>query len=155
MKAEIISIGDELTSGSVQNTNATFIGNQLHTAGIEVEQIKTVRDDMDAIVDTVRGIQNHISFVIVTGGLGPTVDDITTKAAAEALRKKLLLNKTALSAMEERFKKFNRPMSPHNIKQAYLPSGSTIIPNPIGTACGFSIAKTNTLFFFLPGSPGR
>ena len=153
MKAEIISIGDELTSGSVQNTNATFIGNQLHTSGIEVEQIKTVRDDMDAIVDTVRGIQNHISFVIVTGGLGPTVDDITTKAAAEALRKKLLLNKTALSAMEERFKKFDRPMSPHNIKQAYLPSGSTIIPNPIGTACGFSIAKTNTLFFFLPGVP--
>jgi len=79
MKAEIVSIGDELTSGSVQNTNATFIANQIHNAGIEIEQIKTVRDDINAIVDTLRGIQNHISFVIVTGGLGPTVDDITTK----------------------------------------------------------------------------
>ncbi|MDX1777787.1 MAG: molybdopterin-binding protein [Thermodesulfobacteriota bacterium] len=91
MKAEIISIGDELTSGSVQNTNATFIANQLHSAGIEVEQIRTVGDDVTAIVNTLRGIQNHIGFVIVTGGLGPTVDDITTKAAAEAMKKKLLL----------------------------------------------------------------
>jgi len=153
MRVEIISIGDELTSGSVQNTNATFIANQLHTAGIEVEQIRTVGDNVTAIVNTLRGIPSHISFVIVTGGLGPTVDDITTKAAAEAMRKKLLLNKAALTAMEKRFKDFGRTMSSHNIKQAYLPSSSNIIPNPIGTACGFSIAKTNTLFFFLPGVP--
>jgi nicotinamide-nucleotide amidase len=153
MKAEIISIGDELTSGSIQNTNATFIANQLHTAGIEVVQISTVGDDTPSIVSILRGIQHHVSFVIVTGGLGPTVDDITTRAAAEALRRKLVLNKAALKAMEDRFQKLGHPMSPHNIKQAYLPSGATIIPNPIGTACGFTSAKSNTLFFFLPGVP--
>ena len=153
MKAEIITIGDELTSGSVQNTNATFIADQLHTAGIEVVQISTVGDDTPSIVSILRGIQHHVSFVLVTGGLGPTVDDITTKAAAEALRRKLELNKAALKAMEDQFQKLDRPMSPHNIKQAYLPSGATMIPNPIGTACGFTSAKSNTLFFFLPGVP--
>ena len=153
MKAEIISIGDELTSGSVQNTNATFIANRLHTAGMEVVRISTVGDDTPAIVSVLRGVEQHVSFVIVTGGLGPTVDDITTKAAAEALRRKLVLNKTALTAMEDRFKQFGRSMSPHNIKQAYLPGGAAIIPNPIGTACGFTAARSNTLFFFLPGVP--
>jgi nicotinamide-nucleotide amidase len=153
VKAEIIAIGDELTSGSVQNTNATFIANQLHTAGIEVVQISTVGDTIPSIVSILRGIEHHVSFVIVTGGLGPTVDDITTEAAAEALRRKLVLNKTALKAMEVSFQKLGRSMSPHNIKQAYLPSGATMIPNPIGTACGFISAKSNTLFFFLPGVP--
>ncbi|KPJ62019.1 MAG: hypothetical protein AMJ42_00365 [Deltaproteobacteria bacterium DG_8] len=153
MKAEIISIGDELSSGSVQNTNATFIANQLHTMGIEVVKITTVGDDTETIIDVLRSAQQKASFVIVTGGLGPTVDDITVEATAEALRRKLVLNKRALKAMEEKFQKFGRTMSPRNIKQAYLPSGSTIIPNPIGTACGFSLAKGNTLFIFLPGVP--
>jgi nicotinamide-nucleotide amidase len=153
MKTEIITIGDELSSGSVQDTNATFIANQLHTIGIEVTKVTTVGDDTEKIVDVLRGAQQKVSFVITTGGLGPTVDDITTKAAAEALRRKLGLNKLALKAMEEKFQKYGRTMSPHNIKQAYLPSGSTIIPNPIGTACGFSLAKSNTLFIFLPGVP--
>jgi nicotinamide-nucleotide amidase len=83
------------------------------------------------------------------------VDDITAKAAAEALRRKLVLNKLALKAIEERFMKYGREMSPNNVKQAYLPSDSTIVPNPIGTACGFYLARSNTLFFFLPGVPGE
>ena len=153
MKAEIITIGNELSSGSVQNTNATFIANQLHTIGIEVVKITTVGDDTETIVDALRSAQQKVSFVIVAGGLGPTVDDITTRAAAEALRRKLVLNKHALNAMEEKFQKFGRTMSPHNVKQAYLPSGSALIPNPIGTACGFSLAKSSTLFIFLPGVP--
>ena len=153
MKAEIITIGDELSSGSVQNTNATFIAAQLHTIGIEVVKITTVGDDTETIVDALRSAQQKVSFVIVTGGLGPTMDDITTRAAAEALRRKLVLNKRALNAMEEKFQKFGRTMSPHNVKQAYLPSDSTLIPNPIGTACGFSLAKSSTLFIFLPGVP--
>lgn len=153
MKAEIITIGDELSSGSVQNTNSTFIANQLHNIGIEVIKITTVGDDIEKIGDALRSAQQKVSFVIVTGGLGPTVDDITAQAAAEALRRKLVLNKHALKAMEERFQRFGRTMSPHNVKQAYLPSDSAIIPNPIGTACGFSLAKSSTLFIFLPGVP--
>lgn len=153
MKVEIITIGDELSSGSVQNTNATFIANQLHTIGIKVIKITTVGDHTETIVDALRSAQQKVGFVLATGGLGPTVDDITTQAAAEALRRKLMLNKPALKAMEERFQRFGRTMSPHNVKQAYLPSGSTIISNPIGTACGFSLAKSNTLFIFLPGVP--
>lgn len=153
MKVEIITIGDELCSGSVQDTNATFISSHLHTIGIEVTKVTTVGDDTEKIVEALRSVQQKVSFVIVTGGLGPTVDDITTQAAADALRRKLVLNKHALKTMEERFQQFGRTMSPHNIKQAYLPSGATIVPNPIGTACGFSLAKSNTLFIFLPGVP--
>lgn len=153
MKVEIITIGDELCSGSVQDTNATFISSHLHTIAIEVAKVTTVGDDTEKIVEALRSVQQKVSFVIVTGGLGPTVDDITTQAAADALRRKLVLNKHALKAMEERFQQFGRTMSPHNIKQAYLPSGATIVPNPIGTACGFSLAKSNTLFIFLPGVP--
>ena len=153
MKVEVVSIGDELTSGSVQNTNATFIADQLYTLGVEVEKISTIGDDSESIAETLRNAQQKASFVIVTGGLGPTVDDITTKAASDALRRKLVLNKSALKAMEERFKKVGRTMTPHNVKQAYLPSGATIIENPIGTACGFSAPKGNTLFIFLPGVP--
>ncbi len=155
MKVEIITIGDELTSGSSQDTNATFIAHQLHTIGIEVVKITTVGDDTEKIVDALRNVQQKVSYVIVTGGLGPTVDDITAKAAAEALRRKLVLNKLALKAIEERFMKYGREMSPNNVKQAYLPSDSTIVPNPIGTACGFYLARSNTLFFFLPGVPGE
>lgn len=153
MKVEIITIGDELCSGSVQDTNATFISSHLHTIAIEVTKVTTVGDDTEKIVEALRSVQQKVSFVIVTGGLGPTVDDITTQASANAFRRKLLFNKHALKTMEERFQQFGRTMSPHNIKQAYLPSGATIVPNPIGTACGFSLAKSNTLFIFLPGVP--
>ncbi len=155
MKVEIMTIGDELTSGSSQDTNATFIAHQLHTIGIEVVKITTIGDDTEKIVDALRNAQQKVGCVIVTGGLGPTVDDITAKAAAEALRRKLVLNKLVLKAMEERFMKYGRKMSPNNVKQAYLPSDSTIVPNPIGTACGFYLARSNTLFFFLPGVPGE
>ena len=155
MKVEIVTIGDELTSGSVQDTNDTFMASQLYTVGIEVAKVTTVGDNIAEIVDTLKSAQQKVRFVIVTGGLGPTVDDITTQAAAEALKRKLSLNKQALKDMEEQFKKRGRTMSSHNVKQAYIPNGATIIANPIGTACGFSLAKANTLFFFLPGVPGE
>ena len=153
MKAEIISIGNELTSGSVLNTNATFIAGQLFSSGIEIADIITVGDDSAAIIDALRSVSSSVSFVVVTGGLGPTVDDITTHAAAEALRRKLTLNHQAKQAMEERFKCIGHPMDPHNLRQAYLPSGAAVLPNPIGTACGFSIIRGSTVFFFLPGVP--
>jgi len=155
VKVEIMTIGDELTSGSSQDTNATFIAQQLHTIGIEVVKITTIGDDTEKIVDALRNAQQKVGYVIVTGGLGPTVDDITAKAAAKALRRKLVLNKIALESIEERFKKHGRKMSPNNVKQAYLPSDSTIVPNPTGTACGFYLTRSNTLFFFLPGVPGE
>ena len=153
MRAEIITIGDELTSGSVQNTNATFIASQLHPLGIEVVKMTTVGDTHEDIIKALRSTQGTVSVALVTGGLGPTVDDITAKAASEAFRRKLLLNKEAFKTMEERFQKFGRAMSPHNVRQAYLPAGATIVPNPIGTACGFHLAKDNTLFIFMPGVP--
>jgi nicotinamide-nucleotide amidase len=155
VKAAIVTIGDELCSGSVQDTNGTFMASHLHTIGIEVAKVTTVGDNVAGIVDTLKSAQQKVRFVLVTGGLGPTVDDITTQAAAEALKRKLSLNKQALKDMEEQFKKLGRAMSSHNVKQAYVPGGATVIPNPIGTACGFSLAKANTLFFFLPGVPGE
>lgn len=153
MKAEIISIGNELTSGSVINTNATFIANHLFTSGIEVSGIITVSDDSAGIIEALRSVSSSVSFAVVTGGLGPTVDDITTHAAAQALRRKLTLNPQARQALEEFFKRRGRAMDPHNLRQAYLPSGAAVIPNPIGTAPGFSVIRGSTIFFFLPGVP--
>ena len=153
MKAQIISIGNELTSGSVLNSNATFIANHLFSSGIEVADIITVGDDRAEIIEVLRRVSPSVSFVVVTGGLGPTVDDITTHAAAEALRRKLTLNHQARQALEDFFKRVGRPLDPHNLRQAYLPSGAAIIPNPIGTACGFSVIRGSTIYFFLPGVP--
>jgi nicotinamide-nucleotide amidase len=153
MKAEIISIGNELTSGSVPNTNATFIAGHLFSSGIEVSGMLTVGDESAAIIEALRNVSPSVSFVVVTGGLGPTVDDITTRAAAEALRRKLTLNHQARQALEEFLNRIGRPLDPHNLRQAYLPVGAAVIPNPIGTACGFSLARGRTVFFFLPGVP--
>ena len=152
-RCEILAIGTEMLAGDRQDTNSVWLRRELRDLAVRVVRVTQVGDDLADLEAAVSESVSRAELVVTTGGLGPTVDDITTRAAAEALRRKLVLNKAALKAMEDRFQKLGRPMSPHNIKQAYLPSGATIIPNPIGTACGFTSAKSNTLFFFLPGVP--
>lgn len=153
MIAEILSTGEEIRSGATVDTNSAYIAQALEKSGIEVVRHNCVGDDMDAIAMTLREIGRRAQTAVVTGGLGPTVDDLTAAAAARAAGVELVLNSAALEAMQAYFKARNRMMTPSNEKQALLPGGAECLLNPVGTAPGFSLKIGKCLFFFLPGVP--
>lgn len=150
---EIVTIGDELTSGRTVDENSRFIAQTLYEAGLTVSRITTVGDGIDDIKRCLKGLLHDTRFAVVTGGLGPTDDDRTAQAAAGAFGRKLQLNNDALQAMEKRYYEFGREMPVAARKQALLPAGCSIVPNPIGTACGFLIEEGQTQYIFLPGVP--
>jgi nicotinamide-nucleotide amidase len=153
MKAEILATGDEIRSGALVDSNSAFIAERLEENGIEVVRHSSVGDDLSILVPTLREIAHRAEVAVVTGGLGPTSDDLSAEAAAAAAGVELALNKDALENVEHFFKTFNRPMTVSNRKQALLPMGSRILYNPVGTAPGFSLIIAKCLFFFLPGVP--
>ncbi|MFO7712850.1 CinA family nicotinamide mononucleotide deamidase-related protein [Desulfosarcina sp.] len=153
MKAEILATGDEIRSGALVDSNSAFIAERLEENGIEVVRHSSVGDDLSILVPTLREIAHRAEVAVVTGGLGPTSDDLSAEAAAAAAGVELALNKDALENVEHFFKTFNRPMTVSNRKQALLPMGSRILYNPVGTAPGFALIIAKCLFFFLPGVP--
>ncbi len=150
---EIVTIGDELTSGSTINTNAGFIAQRLYSIGLPISRMTTVGDGIEDIIGALRSPLHQTRFIIITGGLGPTGDDRTAEAAAAAFGKQLLLNQEAFTLMEKKFKQLQRKMNPANKKQALLPEGARVIPNPVGTACGFLVTDGPRHFMFFPGVP--
>jgi nicotinamide-nucleotide amidase len=150
---EIITIGDELVSGSTSDENSRYISEAIYSIGMTVSKITTIGDAVEDIENTLRGIQEQTCFVVITGGLGPTEDDRTAQAAAGAFGRKLILNQQALDEIEKKLKKFDRTVSTAGRKQAILPDGCIIVPNPVGTACGFLIEDGKRHFVFLPGVP--
>ena len=153
MSVEIITIGNELLSGSTVDTNAAFIAASVNTIGLSVSRMSSVGDNMDDMVAALKTVLAETRFVIVTGGLGPTDDDCTAAAAARAFDKKIVLNKEALAAIEKIFAGVNLKMPFPSKKQAMLPEGVRLIPNPVGTASGFLIEEGVQEFMFLPGVP--
>jgi nicotinamide-nucleotide amidase len=153
MPAALLSIGTELTRGELVNTNASWIADRLTAFGLEVEVIEAIPDDRAAIVDTLRRLSTRHRVVIVTGGLGPTTDDLTSACAAEAAGVPLERHEPSLEAIRRRFASFGREMGPSNAKQADFPRGCEILPNPIGTAPGFKLQLGGALLFFTPGVP--
>jgi nicotinamide-nucleotide amidase len=153
MKAEILSTGDEIRSGALVDSNTAYIAEKLEENGIEVTRHSSCGDDMSQIVDILREISGRADVAVVTGGLGPTTDDITSEAAAKAAGVKLALDEESLAHIRTMFQKFGRAMSPSNEKQAIFPEGSTILKNPSGTAPGFSLKMGRCTFFFAPGVP--
>lgn len=153
MKAEILSTGDEIRSGALVDSNSAYIAEQLEVNGLEVVRHTSVGDDLSTLVTTLREIGNRVDAAVVTGGLGPTTDDRSAEAAANAAGVELVFDKKALENVESFFKSFNRPMTESNRKQALLPDGCKILYNPVGTAPGFSLKIGRCLFFFLPGVP--
>ncbi len=153
MIAEILSTGEEIRIGSTIDSNAAYIAQKLEEAGIYITRHHGVGDEMKAIVSVLREIGARADIAIVTGGLGPTTDDITTEAAAKAAKKELTLDKNALKSIENYFKMRNRPMTLSNQKQALLPKGARCLFNPVGTAPGFCLKIDKCLCFFLPGVP--
>ena len=153
MRVAILSIGDELLSGEVVDTNASHIADRLYDAGIRVLKHLTVPDNEEAIVEGLHELASSSDAVVVTGGLGPTPDDYTAQAAARAAGVELELSQDALEHLEVFAKRISGGLHPANRRQALLPGGCALIPNPLGTACGFVVKIGAADFFFLPGVP--
>jgi len=153
MQAEILATGDEIRSGALVDSNSAYIAEELEENGIEVMRHTSVGDDLGILGATLREIGDRVDVAVVTGGLGPTVDDLSAEAAAKAAGVQLVFDRAAMRKVESFFKKFNRPMTASNRKQAYLPGGCEILHNPVGTAPGFALPIGRCRFFFLPGVP--
>ncbi len=153
MIAEIISVGTEIILGSTLNTNAHYITKKLSYMGIDVYFHTTVIDDPKLLEDAINIGMKRSDLLIFTGGLGPTYDDMTKEVVAKTLGIKLILNNSIEENIKKYFEKTNRPMTSNNIKQAYMPEGSIILKNEIGTAPGIYIEYNSKIFILLPGPP--
>lgn len=155
MKAAIISIGDELIIGQVINTNASFLSKAFFSAGISVEKIVTVPDDEKLILKEFRDSYSSADVIAVTGGLGPTHDDITTHCIAKFFKSKLVLDKNLLNKIKARFKKRKIKLAESSYRQALVPAIAEILPNKAGTAPGILVKKNKKIFFAMPGVPSE
>lgn len=153
MIAEILATGDEIRSGALVDSNSAYIARELEEAGVEVVRHTSVGDDPESIVSILQEIACRADIAVVTGGLGPTDDDLTTAAAARAAGVELVLDPRALDSVEAFFKAHQLPLTPSNKKQALLPAGAQCLMNPIGTAPGFQLKIEGCEIFFLPGVP--
>jgi len=153
MLIEIICTGDEVLTGKIVNTNFSYISQKLEDVGLSVCWGTTVGDDRDTLLAAFRHAGERADAVIVNGGLGPTVDDLSQEIAARAAGVDLVLSEEWLTTMEAFFQRRSRVMSSNNRKQAMLPQTAEILDNPIGTACGFAMDIGKARFFFTPGVP--
>jgi len=153
MRIEIICTGDEVLTGKIVNSNFSYISQKLEDVGLSVIWGTTVGDDRERLLEAFRLAAGRADAVIVNGGLGPTVDDLSQEVAALAAGDELVLNEDWLVRMEEFFRRRARAMPPNNRKQAMLPSSAEVLDNPIGTACGFALDIGRARFFFTPGVP--
>ncbi len=153
MRIEIICTGDEVLTGKIINTNFGYMTQKLEDVGLSVAWETTVGDDRANLLEAFRLSSSRADAVIVNGGLGPTVDDLSQEIAAEVSGNPLVLNEAWLARMEDFFHRRGRVMSPNNRKQAMLPEGAELLDNPIGTACGFAVTIGKARFFFTPGVP--
>ncbi|MFH1154239.1 MAG: CinA family nicotinamide mononucleotide deamidase-related protein [Pseudomonadota bacterium] len=153
MNVEILSTGEELVTGALTDTNATWLAARLLEAGIRIDRQTCVGDDESRLARIMTEMAGRADLVLVTGGLGPTSDDLSAQAAARASGDSLVLNGEALVSMTSFFQKRGWAMPQANIKQAMLPSRATMIENCAGTAPGFLLEIGQCLFFFMPGVP--
>ncbi len=153
MNAEIITIGTELLLGEIVDTNAVHIARRMRTIGLDLHYMTTVGDNLERIARAVDAALDRVTVVITTGGLGPTVDDVTREAVAQATGRRLVLDPDLLASIEAFFARLGRTMSPNNRRQAYIPEGARPIPNPVGTAPGFIVETSRGVVISLPGVP--
>ena len=153
MRIEVICTGDEVLTGKIVNTNFTYITQKLEDHGLSVKWETTVGDDREDLLQAFRAAGARADAVIVNGGLGPTVDDLSQEVAAQAAGVELQLHDGWLARMKEMFARRGREMSPNNVKQAMLPVGAELIDNRVGTACGFGVTIGTARFYFTPGVP--
>src|ERR1700675_1294694 len=153
MRIEVICTGDEVLTGKIVNTNFSYMSQKLEDVGLSVQWETTVGDDRESLLRAFQLAGERADAVIVNGGLGPTIDDLSQEVAAQAAGVELALSDEWLTRMEEFFRRRSRVMPPNNRKQAMLPANSEVIDNPVGTACGFALDIGKARFFFTPGVP--
>lgn len=153
MKGEIIAVGTELLLGSTINTNAQYLSKELSKIGVDVHYHTVVGDCIDELKEVINISLSRANMIIFTGGLGPTDDDMTKEVVCNTLGIEQVLDKSILKQIEEYFNGTNRDMPKNNTKQAYIPKGSIILKNDIGTAPGFLIKWNNKIIVLLPGPP--
>jgi len=152
MQTEIIIIGNELISGKTRDLNGWYASGCLLSHGLEVSEIRTVGDNYNTLSSVLKAAIKRSNFIIITGGLGPTEDDLTTEIVSKALDRPLLLDQTVLNHIKEYTKKFGLTWSPSLEKLAWLPRGAKIL-DPKREMCGFSLSEGDSLLYFLPGVP--
>jgi nicotinamide-nucleotide amidase len=153
MKATIITIGDEILIGQITDTNSGFIAKALEKIGIQVHEMISISDDKNHILETFEKVQNQVDFVIITGGLGPTKDDITKLTLCTYFDDILQLDSEVENHIVELFTKMNYAVSQVNRDQALVPSKAVVLKNNFGTAPGMWMSKESTVFVSLPGVP--
>jgi nicotinamide-nucleotide amidase len=153
MNAEIIAVGSELLTPARIDTNSLWLTAQLNSLGVEVIRKTVVGDDRNLLAQAVSSALDRVPLLLVTGGLGPTEDDVTREAVAQALRRRLLFSEEILATIEARFRRLGRQMAPNNRKQAFLVEGALALDNPNGTAPGQWIDLPSGIVVLLPGPP--
>ncbi|WP_139959715.1 competence/damage-inducible protein A [Flavicella sediminum] len=153
MKAEIITIGDEILIGQIVDTNSQWMGVELNKIGIHVYQITSIQDDKQHILKALKEASENADIVIVTGGLGPTKDDITKHTFATFFEDTLVLNEAVVDHIKEMFSSRGIPFSELNRDQGLVPSKCTVLHNALGTAPGMWLEENNTVYVSLPGVP--
>jgi nicotinamide-nucleotide amidase len=154
MKAELVSIGDEILIGQIINTNAVFLAKELNSIGVEIAQISSISDQKEIIVNALDEARKRADIIIMTGGLGPTKDDVTKHTLCEYFDDQLVKNELVLEHIENIFKKYvTTPISDMNREQANLPTKATILHNRFGTAAGMWFMDGGQVFVSLPGVP--
>src|ERR1700741_1253331 len=153
MRAEIITIGDEMLIGQVVDTNSAWIGQQLNLAGIKVVQITSVSDEKQHILKSLADAETRADIIFITGGLGPTKDDITKHTLCEYFGSKLIIDEEVLAMVKEMFTKRGRPFIEVNRKQAEVPEVCKVIKNYNGTAPGMWFERKGKHFVSMPGVP--
>lgn len=153
MKAEIIAVGTELLLGQIVDTNSAYIAQQLTTVGLDLHFKSNVGDNLERIKSTLEMALQRSDFIITTGGIGPTLDDLTREAGAKALNKPLVFQPHLFEQISDFFRRVGRTVSDNNRKQAYIPEGAIPIENPVGTAPGFIAEKDGKAIISIPGVP--
>ena len=153
MKCEVISIGDELLIGQTTNTNASWIGEELNNLGFNISHGAVISDNKEDINSALKNAANRSDVIIITGGLGPTKDDITKHTLTEYFNTSLELNKDIETSIIAYFKSVNRPILKSNLDQALLPKSCQVLSNSRGTASGMWFEKNNIIYISLPGVP--
>jgi nicotinamide-nucleotide amidase len=154
MKAEIITIGDEILIGQIVDTNSSFIAKALNKIGVSIHQITSVQDEKSHILDALNRAQINSDLVLLTGGLGPTKDDITKTTFVEFFEDQLVSDSAVLAHIKDIWKKYiKQPLLQVNLDQALVPSKATVLMNASGTAPGIWMEKEGTVFIALPGVP--
>ncbi len=154
-KCAVLSVGQEILFGHTLDTNASFFCNELRLLGIEVEEMRTVKDEFSDIVKAINELADVADFILISGGLGPTPDDLTRQAIAEAAGVELVLKQELLEQIQSYFATINRTMGESNKVQAMLPETATALPNNCGTAPGVRCAVGSAVVFAMPGVPSE